>query len=481
LEALASGDVSVDYPQNVDFKEVSISDNTSSENLSRANINGQDELKEIKSTTKDHIDGQDALEKMKGTTKDHIDGQDAPDSKVDNSRIANKVNEDKNFKSIFEAEKLNHGFELAKGGNVWNSLSEHLGGDRQEVAKVLAGFREETMKDLMENHGMSEVRANQFIEWRYQHMDIGTDFELKNGKLEIPGFDSDQKIAQFGKTEFNNPDSMNDTMENAGESRAERLNEMADKNKTVEVSEPVETVEVSEPVETVEVLDPEISAQIDQNVNNLVKDIYGRQAYEWDVMKDKNVLDVINEEYGNPIKQMPDGSGQEINEFIESERGSIADNGLDQAEINNRKELRNVLLTITEKTGIQPNPDESVEQFIRRVELDHYTQVAENSIPEKDSVEMPEPVMGPDTSDQLVEIYGPQMNGFEEIKNEGAREFIDGNYDDSNLSQTEIKRNQELKELLLNKIEETKEKPRLGGPLSKSETIEEYLIRTSKS
>jgi hypothetical protein len=376
LEALASGDISVDHPQDIDFEKVPISDNTSSENLSEGNIGSR------KFFHKDHVDGQDALEEMKGTTKDHIDGQDAPDSKVDNSRIANKVNEDKYFKSVFEAEKLNHSFELAKGGNVWNSLSEHFDQDRPRVGRVLNQFKIDMLEDLTENHGMTHEQAEQFIEWRYRNMNAGMDFELKNGKLEIPEFDSEQKIVQFGKTEFNNPDSMNDTMENAGESRAERLNEMADKNKTVEVSEPVETVEV---------LDPEISAQIDQNVNNLVKDIYGRQAYEWDVMKDKNVLDVINEEYGNPIKQMPDGSGREVNEFIESERGDIADNGLDQAEINNRKELRNVLLNLTEKTGIQPNPDETVEQFIRRVEMNHYNQGVEDGVSGKATVEVPDP------------------------------------------------------------------------------------------
>jgi hypothetical protein len=108
-------------------------------------------------------------------------------------------------------------------------------------------------------------------------------------------------------------------------------------------------------------------------------------------MKDKNAWDVIKGEYGNPIKQMPDGSGQEINEFIESERGDIADNGLDQAEINNRKELRNVLLNLMEKSDIKPESGETVEQFIRRVEVDYYTQVAEDNISGKASVEVSEP------------------------------------------------------------------------------------------
>jgi hypothetical protein len=91
-------------------------------------------------------------------------------------------------------------------------------------------------------------------------------------------------------------------------------------------------------------------------------------------MKDKNVLDVINEEYGNPIKQMPDGSGQEVNEFVESERGDIADNGLDQAEINNRKQLRELLLSRIDETGIRPRegsltqPPESVENYLRRTD-----------------------------------------------------------------------------------------------------------------
>jgi hypothetical protein len=411
LEALASGDVSVDDLKSVNLKEIPVPDNYDSIEVADKEVlsgmvggEGDYDLKKTHGNEVYENDSRPETESQ-GTNHDNLDekvekeinqpenntiadkvneDKNSTSSGGDDFRedIANKVNEDKNFKSVFEAEKLNHSFELAKGGNVWNSLSEHFDQDRPRVGRVLNQFKIDMLEDLTENHGMTHEQAEQFIEWRYRNMNAGMDFELKNGKLEIPEFDSEQKIVQFGKTEFNNPDSMNDNMENAGESRAERLNEMADKNKTVEVSEPVETVEV---------LDPEISAQIDQNVNNLVKDIYGRQAYEWDVMKDKNVLDVINEEYGNPIKKMPDGSGREVNEFIESERGDIADNGLDQAEINNRKELRNVLLTITEKTGIQPNPDETVEQFIRRVEMNHYNQGVEDGVSGKATVEIPDP------------------------------------------------------------------------------------------
>jgi hypothetical protein len=302
------------------------------------------------------------------------------------TKAGNEFHENYDKEKITEALKLNSHFELAKGGNVWNSLSEHFNGDKQEIGKVLAGFRAETMDDLMKNHGMSEVRANQFIEWRYRHMNIGTAFELKNGKLEIPDFDSDQKIAQFGKTEFNSSDSMNDTMENAEKSRVKRFNEMAAKK----------TVNIQEPMDMDKALDPKISAQINQNINNLVKDIYGRQAYEWDVMKNKNALDVMNGEFGNPIKAIyGEGIGErvgaEVNEVIESERGAINNSDLDQAEINNRKELRGILTSLVEQTGIKPEPNETVEQFIRSVEEAQYNQGIGENIPEDTTVKVSDP------------------------------------------------------------------------------------------
>jgi hypothetical protein len=345
--------------------------------------------------------------------KDGMESGGSGEGGLDNFRedIASKVNEDKNFKSVFEAEKLNHSFELAKGGNVWNSLSEHFGGDRQEVAKVLAGFRAEAMKDLMENHGMSEVRANQFIEWRYRHMDIGAEFELKNGKLEIPGFDSDKKIAQFGKTEFNNPDSMNDTMENAGKNRSEReifrptpREEFFDKKSVP--PPPRESLDISEPIETTRKFPSEISDKINQNIDNLVNDIYGRQAYEWDVMKDKNAWDVINGEYGNPIKAdygsgftMEGRKGVPVGEIIESERGAVNNNALDQAEINNRKALNQYLVNLMNESGIKPRPNETVDNFMFRVAEEEYMKnISENvpsgikveDVPDPDSFEAPE-------------------------------------------------------------------------------------------
>ncbi len=393
------------------------------------------------------------------------------------------IKSDKNLGENYEAEesekglRLNSSFELAKGGNVWNSLSENFDGDRQKVGNVLAGFRAETMKDLMENHGMSEVQADQFIEWRYRHMDVGTDFSLKDGKLKIPGFDDERKIAQFGKTEFNNPNSINDTMKNAGESGAERLNNTTTKK----------TVDISKPTETVKILDPKISAQVDQNINNLVKDIYGRQSYEWDVMKNKNALDVINSEYGNPIKEGANGLGYEVNEFIELEqRGSISNNGLDQAEMNNRKQLNQTLLVLVQQSGEQPLPEETVEQFIRRVEITHYTQDVGENISRNTVVEVSEPtetveIMGPDTSKQIEKIYGRQDSEWQAVKDRSVEDFINNKYDDSNLSQAEVDRNEELKELLIKKIKETGEFPESGGNFEKSESIEEYLIRTSKS
>ncbi len=301
--------------------------------------------------------------------------------------------ENYNKANITEALKLNSHFELVKGGNVWNSLSEHFNGDKQEIGKVLAGFRAETMENLMKNHGMSEGRANQFIEWRYRHMNIGAEFELKNGKLNIPDFDDKKMITRFEGQVLSEK-----SLKGIGVEKVD----LTDPQKTVDFDKrktftpPPREESGLDSQATVKILDPEISAKIDQNINNLVKDIYGRQAYEWDVMKNKNALDIINGEYGNPIKAtygegIGERVGVEVNEIIESEEGAIFDDGLDGAEINNRKELSQVLINLTERTGIKPEPNETVEQFIRRVETAHYNQGVGENISRSATVEVPDP------------------------------------------------------------------------------------------
>ena len=285
-----------------------------------------------------------------------------------NKEIANKVNENKHYEanSKIEVEKnqaihkgikeenlkdlpnqsqelLNQNFELIKGENVWNNLNEHFNGDRQEVAKVLAGFRAETMKDLMESQEMSSVEANKFIEWRYRHMDIGAEFELKNGKLKISDFNNEQKISQFKGTDFNNQNNINDVVKNDGENRVEKFNEVINKRKTVEVPEPQETVEI---------LDPKISDQVDKITNEKINNIYkhwggGDQVEEWSVMKNKPARDILNQDYGESIG-----------------------NQLDLAEINNRKELRGYLIGLMSEIEDSPKEGETVEQFIRRMETE---------------------------------------------------------------------------------------------------------------
>jgi len=314
-------------------------------------------------TSKDPVNGQDALEEMKGTTKDHIDGVDK--------------------KEVFEAGLLNGSFELKPNGNVWNSLSDHFNGDKQAVGQALAGFREETLENLTES-GMSDAQANEFIEWRYRHMNVGTDFQLENGELKIPDFTNEKMLERF---EAQNPSV--EVVENTrpaedikvdqeiydhaeGRERAgERLGINNDYDDVESLNSPENDLKVTEG-ETVDlnIVDEEIDKEIDQVVEKKLAGIYENwgkdQTYEWNVMQEKNAWDIIDGKYGDPIGI--DGQEIKASELPEAERGTPVNSGLDQAEINNREQLKDYLLTLRKETGLVPEANEKVEEFIRRAE-----------------------------------------------------------------------------------------------------------------
>ncbi len=300
---------------------------------------------------------------MKGTTKDHIDGVDK--------------------KEVFEAGLLNGSFELKPNGNVWNSLSDHFNGDKQAVGQALAGFREETLENLTES-GMSDAQANEFIEWRYRHMNVGTDFQLENGELKIPDFTNEKMLERF---EAQNPSV--EVVENTrpaedikvdqeiydhaeGRERAgERLGINNDYDDVESLNSPENDLKVTEG-ETVDlnIVDEEIDKEIDQVVEKKLAGIYENwgkdQTYEWNVMQEKNAWDIIDGKYGDPIGI--DGQEIKASELPEAERGTPVNSGLDQAEINNREQLKDYLLTLRKETGLVPEANEKVEEFIRRAE-----------------------------------------------------------------------------------------------------------------
>jgi len=265
---------------------------------------------------------------------------------------------------------LNEKFALKPGGSVWASLSDHYSGDRQQIGKALTGFRAEAMKDLVDNKGMTEAQAGQFMDWRYRHMDIGAQFELKDGKLDIPGFVDDSQIKGFEKSlpGMNLSEEIQERITEQDKARQEAV----ERAKTS--FDDIKTVDTDETADVDLVSPTEMKTQIDGVVEPQIKEIYdgwGRsQLYEWDVMKDKLAVDIVRRDYGAPIIKGFDGMGHSIDEEGIANSGAYdaSRSQLDQAEINNREGLREYVVALANETKLLPRDTETVEEFIRRAE-----------------------------------------------------------------------------------------------------------------
>jgi hypothetical protein len=222
----------------------------------------------------------------------------------------------------------------------------------------------------MDNHDMSEARADEFMKWRYRHMNVGAKFELKDGKLDIPGFADDSQLDKFKSA---NPDITVDEVDKkilaqANQDIVDR--EINLKESPVTVSEgPVGagTVDLSNVIDT----GPQVDAEVTKNIDEIYKRWgSGDQRYEWDVMKGRNAQELLDGKYGNPIIEGADHKGVEVDlkNLPEAERGSMARNPLDQAEINNREELRKYLEKLRQETGYSPGFGESVEDYVKWAE-----------------------------------------------------------------------------------------------------------------
>ena len=206
--------------------------------------------------------------------------------------LRKKINSREMYKSMEDfsekQEQLkNSSFELAKGGNVWRSLEGHFGGDRQEVGKVLLDFKKDTVADLVKNHGMTEAQANQFMDWRYRHMNVGAGFELKDGKLDIPGFADDSQLERF-KTATPPAEASRTWVDQAIERQAQE--DIAQRAETARViNTPPESTPAGVAPEIVP--NPEIEKQAQAVIDGKVKELYkgfaSNQIEEWDTMKNR--------------------------------------------------------------------------------------------------------------------------------------------------------------------------------------------------
>lgn len=90
---------------------------------------------------------------------------------------------------------------LGEKGTVWGASSrlDYFEGNQTKVANAILKFKKEVMKNLMGEQGMSQAEADDFVEWRFKHMQPSDEVAIdKNGSISIKGFDS-KKILRFFK------------------------------------------------------------------------------------------------------------------------------------------------------------------------------------------------------------------------------------------------------------------------------------------
>ncbi|GEM_PF-1450879 len=86
---------------------------------------------------------------------------------------------------------------LKPGEDVWEKVAEHYGGDQGETAKTMVSFEKNMSKELLAK-GMSQQKANDFIDWRFRHLKVGQEIKLDQDGLIIKNFVEPKSIESFG-------------------------------------------------------------------------------------------------------------------------------------------------------------------------------------------------------------------------------------------------------------------------------------------
>ena len=88
---------------------------------------------------------------------------------------------------------------LGEDGTVWEVLKEskEFGGSDRNVAEALLDYKKE-MSDTLMGKGMDGVEAQEYVEWRFKHMDAKDVVMLNDdGQIHIEGFDDPKYIDMF--------------------------------------------------------------------------------------------------------------------------------------------------------------------------------------------------------------------------------------------------------------------------------------------
>lgn len=97
-------------------------------------------------------------------------------------------------------------YQLAKDEAVWDKLEEYYDGEpnqQNKVGNAVLKFRN-GVKDNLLGQGVfdNEAQAEQFLNWRFRHMDVGSEVNMTKEGLNIPGFANDENISRFKEEEL---------------------------------------------------------------------------------------------------------------------------------------------------------------------------------------------------------------------------------------------------------------------------------------
>ncbi len=292
---------------------------------------------------------------------------------------------------------LNKKFELEKGDCVWDKLDEHFNGDKNKVVESLAEFKEKTVKELVANYDMNETQAKKFIGDRYRDMAIGTEFELKDGKLEIPKFIDDEMIE---KIKIDQPVAETSTAgtgiveDIAIPVEAAPVEANLSAEQTDGINEEVETLEKSagnlgeaeletsigeggQETEAEKAARIDYEAKIDEitkeAVEKDIKDIYEHwwedRREEWDEVKKKTMEEIYSDKFIKPSENDIDSvRTSSPGATFPGEFGESIGEGINSVETNHRVQLQNRLRDLQRDANIAYNPGEKAGDFLYRAE-----------------------------------------------------------------------------------------------------------------
>ncbi len=95
------------------------------------------------------------------------------------------------------------GYTLNKGDTVWGKLEEYYDGDQNKTGNEILSFKNNLKEDLVEQGFFENAeQADEYMTWRFRHMEVGMEVNMTKEGLDIPGFADEEHINRFKEEEL---------------------------------------------------------------------------------------------------------------------------------------------------------------------------------------------------------------------------------------------------------------------------------------